>query len=150
MIRKSMDSRDWLTASEPRSVRPVIKRVLEEISRVDSHAAQLYEEGSRKERSSDSSRRTHHRLKLLPIRSVFNEFLYLHFVVLYMNCDIALNSSSRMQQKSSWSSLGPSQLDSSLLNNIQKLFSERIDLSGTVEPNKGSVVMAIIKICLKV
>jgi hypothetical protein len=46
--------------------------------------------------------------------------------------------------------LGPSQLDSSLLNNIQKLFSERIDLSGTVEPNKGSVVMAIIKICLKV
>lgn len=118
MIRKSMDSRDWLTTSEPRSVRPVIKRVLEEISRVDSHAAQLYEEGSRKDRSSDSSRRTHH-------------------------------SSSRMQQKSSWSSLGPSQLDSSLLNNIQKLFSERIDLSGTVEPNKGSVVMAVIKICLK-
>ncbi len=55
-----------------------------------------------------------------------------------------------MQQKSSWSSLGPSQMDSSLLNNIQKLFSERIDLSGMVEPNKGSVVMAIIKICLKV
>ena len=55
-----------------------------------------------------------------------------------------------MQQKSSWSSLGPSQLDSSLLNNIQKLFSERIDLSGNVEPNKGSIVMAIIKIFLKV
>ena len=58
--------------------------------------------------------------------------------------------SARIQQKSSWASLGPSQLDSSLLNNIQKLFSERIDLSGTVEPNKGSIVMAIIKICLKV
>lgn len=61
MIRKSMDSRDWLTTSEPRGVRPVVKRVLEEISRVDSHAAQLYEEGSKKERSSDSSRRTHQR-----------------------------------------------------------------------------------------
>ena len=71
MIRKSMDSRDWLTASEPRSVRPVIKRVLEEISRVDSHAAQLYEEGSRKERSSDSSRRTHHRLHVLPHSRLF-------------------------------------------------------------------------------
>jgi len=59
-------------------------------------------------------------------------------------------SSSRMQPKSSWSSLGPSQLDSSLLNNIQKLFSERIDLSGPVEHNKTSVVTAIIKICLKV
>ena len=55
-----------------------------------------------------------------------------------------------MQQKSSWASLGPSQLDSSLLNNIQKLFSERIDLSGPVEPNKVSIVMAIIKTCLKV
>lgn len=89
MIRKSMDSRDWLTASEPRSVRPVIKRVLEEISRVDSHAAQLYEEGSRKERSSDSSRRTHHRFELLPISTVFYEFLYrykLQFFVLCMIC----------------------------------------------------------------
>ena len=56
-----MDSRDWLTTTEPRAVRPVIKRILEEITRVDSHAAQLYEEGSRKERSSDSSRRTHYR-----------------------------------------------------------------------------------------
>ena len=55
-----------------------------------------------------------------------------------------------MQPKSSWSSLGPSQLDSSLLNNIQKLFSERIDLSGPVEHSKVSIVMAIIKICLKV
>lgn len=56
-----MDSRDWLNASEPRGVRPVIKRVLEEITRIDAHAALLYEEGSRKERSSDSSRRTHYR-----------------------------------------------------------------------------------------
>lgn len=56
-----MDSRDWLTASEPRGVRPVIKRVLEEITRVDSHATQMYEEGARKERGSESSstRRTH-------------------------------------------------------------------------------------------
>jgi hypothetical protein len=56
-----MDSRDWLTASEPRSVRPVFKRILEEITRVDSHAAELYEEGSRKEQrsSESSSRRTH-------------------------------------------------------------------------------------------
>ena len=56
----------------------------------------------------------------------------------------------QQQQKSSWSSLGPSQMDSSLLNNIQKLFSEKIDLSGTIEPNKGSIVLAIIKTCLKV
>ncbi len=63
MIRKSMDSRDWLTASEPRGVRPVIKRILEEIARVDSHAALMYEEGTRKKGGSEtsSSRRTHQR-----------------------------------------------------------------------------------------
>lgn len=66
-----MDSRDWLTAMEPRSVRPVVKRVLEEVSRVDSHAAQLYEEGSKKERSSDSSRRTHQRLNMHLNQSTF-------------------------------------------------------------------------------
>ena len=56
-----MDSRDWLTASEPRGVRPVIKRVLEEITRVDSHATQMYEEGTKRDRGSESSstRRTH-------------------------------------------------------------------------------------------
>lgn len=59
MIRKSMDSREWLSASEPRSVRPAVKRVLEEISRVDSLAAQLYEDGVKREKGSDSSRRTH-------------------------------------------------------------------------------------------
>ena len=58
-----MDSRDWLTASEPRGVRPVIKRILEEIARVDSHAALMYEEGTRKKGGSEtsSSRRTHQR-----------------------------------------------------------------------------------------
>ena len=71
-------------------------------------------------------------------------------ILLKLFNDILGDFSARTQQKSSWSSLGPSQLDSSLLNNIQKLFSERIDLSGAVEPNKSSIVMAVIKICLKV
>jgi hypothetical protein len=83
MIRKSMDSRDWLTASEPRGVRPVIKRVLEEISRVDSHAAQLYEEGSRKERSSDSSRRTHHRFELFQMNTIYKVLGLFFFFFLY-------------------------------------------------------------------
>lgn len=80
----------------------------------------------------------------LPRKERYGYNLSCFFFFFHFSC------SARMQQKSSWASLGPSQLDSSLLNNIQKLFSERIDLSGPVEANKVSIVMAIIKTCLKV
>ena len=59
MIRKSISTRDWLHSIEPRSVRPVMKRVVEDITNMDSHVGSLFLEGDRKERSSDSSRRTH-------------------------------------------------------------------------------------------
>lgn len=59
MLRKSVETRDWLNTIEPRNVRAVMKRVIEDISAIDTQVGQLYEEGTRKERSSDSSRRTH-------------------------------------------------------------------------------------------
>ena len=40
--------------------------------------------------------------------------------------------------------------DSSLLSNIQKLFYERIEVFGSVEYTKLSIVTGIIKIALKV
>lgn len=59
MLRKSVETRDWLNTIEPRNVRAVMKRVVEDITAIDSQVGQLYEEGVRKEHSSDSSRRTH-------------------------------------------------------------------------------------------
>lgn len=59
MLRKSVETRDWLHTIEPRTVRAVMKRVVEDIAAVDSQVGALYEEGQRAERSSDSSRRTH-------------------------------------------------------------------------------------------
>lgn len=56
MIRKSVETRDWLSSVEPRSVRSVMKRVIEDIAEMDAQVGQLYEEGLRLERSSDSSR----------------------------------------------------------------------------------------------
>lgn len=56
MIRKSVETRDWMSTVEPRSVRSVMKRVIEDITLTDFHVGQLYEEGVRVERSSDSSR----------------------------------------------------------------------------------------------
>jgi hypothetical protein len=56
MLRKSVEARDWLSTVEPRSVRAVMKRVVEDVTEVDGQVGQLWEEGQRKVRSSDSSR----------------------------------------------------------------------------------------------
>ncbi|XP_025406756.1 vacuolar protein sorting-associated protein 51 homolog [Sipha flava] len=58
MLKKSVETRDWLHSLEPRTVRAVMKRVVEEITYVDSQVGELFEEGLRTDRSSDSSRRT--------------------------------------------------------------------------------------------
>lgn len=59
MLRKSVETRDWLNTIEPRTVRAVMKRVVEDLTAVETLVGALYEEGTRAERSSDSSRRTH-------------------------------------------------------------------------------------------
>jgi len=56
MLRKSVEARDWLSTVEPRSVRAVMKRVVEDVTIIDEQVGQLYEEGQKKVRSSDSSR----------------------------------------------------------------------------------------------
>ena len=61
MIRKSVEARDWLSTVEPRSVRAVMKRVIEDVTVIDQQVGQLYEEGQKKVRSSDSSRTFGHR-----------------------------------------------------------------------------------------
>ena len=52
MIRKSVETRDWLSTIEPRNVRAVMKRVVEDITAIDTDVGLLYEEGSRKAHSS--------------------------------------------------------------------------------------------------
>lgn len=59
-------------------------------------------------------------------------------------------SVSRQQYRSNWSSYTPSHLDSTLVSNMHKLFSERIEIFSTVEFNKVSILTGIIKISLKV
>ncbi|KAJ8975798.1 hypothetical protein NQ317_005180 [Molorchus minor] len=113
-------SADWLHTIEPRTVRAVMKRVVEDISAIDSTVALLYEDqGTATEHSSDSSRKAH---------SI---------------------SVSRHQYKSNWSNYTPSHLDSSLVSNMHKLFSERIEIFSTVEFSKVSILTGIIKISLK-
>ncbi|CAH0556107.1 unnamed protein product [Brassicogethes aeneus] len=120
MLRKSVETRDWLHTIEPRTVRAVMKRVVEDISAIDTTVALLYEDpGTATEHSSDSSRKTH---------SI---------------------SVSRHQFKSNWSSYTPSHMDSNLVSNMHKLFSERIEIFSTVDFSKVSILTGIIKISLK-
>lgn len=59
MLRKSVETRDCLSSIEPRNVRAVMKRVIEDVTGIDSLVGQLYEEGVRTERTSDSTRRSY-------------------------------------------------------------------------------------------
>lgn len=60
MLRKSVETRDWLHTIEPRTVRAVMKRVVEDIAAIDTTVALLYEDSmSATEHSSDSSRKAH-------------------------------------------------------------------------------------------
>jgi len=59
MLRKSVETRDCLSSIEPRNVRAVMKRVVEDVTAIDSLVGQLYEEGVRAEQTSDSTRRSY-------------------------------------------------------------------------------------------
>ncbi|KAM3824612.1 vacuolar protein sorting-associated protein 51 homolog isoform 1-T1 [Vipera latastei] len=117
MLRKSVETRDWIATIEPRNVRAVMKRVVEDATSIDVQVGLLYEEGVRKAQSSDSSKRTF--------------------------------SVSRQQSRYAPSYTPSAPMDTNLLSNIQKLFSERIDIFSPVEFNKVSVLTGIIKISLK-
>ncbi|KAM4620054.1 vacuolar protein sorting-associated protein 51 homolog [Polymixia lowei] len=120
MLRKSVETRDWVNTIEPRNVRAVMKRVVEDTTSIDVQVGLLYEEGVRKAHSSDSSKRT-----------------------------FSVYSSSRQPARYAASYTPSAPMDTNLLSNIHKLFSERIDIFSSVEFNKVSVMTGIIKISLK-
>jgi vacuolar protein sorting-associated protein 51 len=116
MIRKSVETRDWLNTIEPRNVRAVMKRIVEDLTGIDIQVGELFEAGVRHEKGSDSSRNTF---------------------------------TTRQTQRSSAWSFTPSNADSKLMNNIQKLFAEKIEIFSQVEFSKVSVLTGIVKITLK-
>lgn len=56
MIRKSVETRDWMNTIEPRNVRAVMKRIVEDVTAIDTQVGQLFEEGVRKAHSSGVDR----------------------------------------------------------------------------------------------
>lgn len=125
MLRKSVETRDWLNCLEPRSVRAVMKRVVEELSIIEKIVESFYDStggnGTRTSASSDSSRKT-------------------HFSAI----------TPKQQFRTTWSNYTPSQLESTYASNIHKLFSEKVEIFTSVEFTKVSIITGMIKIGLKV
>lgn len=116
MLRKSIETRDWLNCLEPRSVRAVMKRVVEELSLIDAVLSDLYELGAQTAASSDSSRKTH------------------------------FSISASKQHRSNWSNCTS---EPNLITNMHRLFSDKIDIFGSVQFTKISILTGIIKLSLK-
>ncbi|XP_063717211.1 vacuolar protein sorting-associated protein 51 homolog [Symsagittifera roscoffensis] len=133
MIRKSVETRDWINTIEPRTVRAVMKRVVEDITSVDKYVGQLYEEGKRKERSSDSGRRSYSRFGA-------NTF---------SPSSAVSGTASRNRGPYTQSNNAAGNFNTSLITNIQKLFSEKVDVFMAVDFNRVSIMTGIVKICLK-
>lgn len=188
MLRKSVETRDWVNTIEPRNVRAVMKRVVEDTTSIDvqvqfafcsNHHLRLspqcyslyvitmcgerifwmgcaslqvgllYEEGVRKAHSSDSSKRTF---------SVYSSSR--------QQARYAASYTPRLGNSSKLSALFPvwdvtwhfflvnlcsAPMDTNLLSNIHKLFSERIDIFSSVEFNKvrscASRSLTVLKMC---
>ena len=99
-----------------------MKRVVEDIMVIEAQVVALYgdsHQDEKNDRSSDSSRKT---------QSILSKHQY---------------------GGSSWSTGSNNLQHSSLLSNIHKLFSERIEIFTSVEFKKGSILTGIIKIVLK-
>lgn len=118
MLRKSVETRDWLNCLEPRSVRAVMKRVVEELSLIDTVLSDLYESGAQTAASSDSSRKTH----------------------------FSISASKQPQYRSNWSNCTSEPM---LITNMHRLFSDKIDIFGSVQFTKISILTGIIKLSLK-
>ncbi|KAG5443582.1 Vacuolar protein sorting-associated protein 51 [Clonorchis sinensis] len=131
LLRKSVEARDWLKNLEPRSVRSVVKRVIEDLNALDKQIAQLLPSNSRnKDRMSDSRSGRSGASSLRPSGS--SHFLEKH----------SRSSSTGIPP-------GTGEMDPSLATQIRRLFTQRVDIFAPVEPNRESLLLGVIKIGLK-
>ena len=130
MCRKSVETRDWLSTAEPRSVRSVMKRLVEDVTAIEAQVADLYEEGTRVERSSDSSR-TFSAMGVASTRK--------------SGAGGAGGGTGSGNNVVPWNNY----CDQNLLSNIQKLFAEKVQVFSVVEFSKLSVLTGVITIVLK-
>nr|VZI03369.1 unnamed protein product [Spirometra erinaceieuropaei] len=127
MMRRSVEARDWFKCPEPRSVRSVIRRILEDFNTMDSQVSQLLPAKHRpRDRGSGDFRSWH---------SSFQP--------------TGLRGSQHASETGGGSSVKNLELDHTLAYQLRRLFFQRTDIFAPVEATRESILFGIIKIGLK-
>lgn len=101
ILRKSVESRDWLNCLEPRSVRAIMKRVVEELNAIEIVVSELFKgsnqqhcgrQGSLTTASSDSSRKTHFRNNWSAPQSAFVHRLFSERIEIFTSVEFSRTS----------------------------------------------------------
>ncbi|CAH8602483.1 unnamed protein product [Dicrocoelium dendriticum] len=133
LLRKSVEARDWLKTLEPRSVRSVVKRLMDDIAALDAQIVQLLPSNTRgRDRLSDSRSS---RSLISGIHASGSS----HF----------LDRSGRPSTTSTGLVSRSTELDPSLATHLRRLFTQRVDIFDSVEGNRESLLLGVVKIGLK-
>ncbi|VUZ57368.1 unnamed protein product [Hymenolepis diminuta] len=135
MMRKSVEARDWLRCPEPRTVRSVIRRVLEDLSNIDYQVSQLLPLtacGGRIRGGKDSGGRGSNDGRY----SLRSSMSHLRGQIT-SNTDIPHGTSATPEY------------DPALASQLRRLFHQRIDIFEPIKPNRESILFGVIKIALK-
>ncbi|KAI5715359.1 hypothetical protein M8J77_019262 [Diaphorina citri] len=139
MLRKSVEAKDWLHGIEPRNVRAVMKRIIEELTLVDNQVGSLFEEVPRStSRSSDSSQRT-----LGGISSLSHRYPGTRTT----GCTPGTGGGAWSLHGASTG--GASNMMTSHTLAISKLFSDRVDIFSDVTLDRSSIVTSLVTLSLK-
>lgn len=142
MLRKSIETRDWLNTVEPRHVRSVMKRIIEDLTQIDKQVKMLY---------SDQQQTT----SLTALSSSYGRYYHRSNLTsggrssdggrrtIIMPRSSALDRATGGGPGSSAGSTGNLQL------NFHKVFNEKLDIFIDLQFQKTSILSSIIKLLLK-
>lgn len=143
MLRKSIETRDWLNTVEPRHVRSVMKRIIEDLTHISKQVIMLYNDQSQTigvSSGSSSYTRTYHRSNIYNSSTRSSDGGRRTVI---MPRSSAIDRSTSIGPGSSASSTGNLQL------NFHKVFNEKLDIFIDLQFHKTSILSSIIKLLLK-
>ncbi|CAF1163219.1 unnamed protein product [Rotaria sp. Silwood1] len=143
MLRKSIETRDWLNTIEPRHVRSVMKRIIEDLTQIDKQVRMLYNDQQSSvplTSSSSSYGRYYHRSNLISGGGRSSDGGRRTII---MPRSSALDRATSRGPGSSGGSTGNLQL------NFHKVFNEKLDIFIDLQFQKTSILSSIIKLLLK-
>lgn len=143
MLRKSIETRDWLNTIEPRHVRSVMKRIIEDLTQIDKQVMMLYNDhqpSTPLNSLSSSYGRYSHRSNLTSGGGRSSDGGRRNII---MPRSSALDRATSGGPGSQAGSTGNLQL------NFHKVFNEKLDIFIDLQFQKTSILSIIIKLLLK-